>query len=144
MKTQLKFFFTLLFFLLFAYLLRPSHQHLDKLFVVKGISLAAVYKQAVSNYLDKYKKLPDDNDFITDPLFQNIRVNLDNTAVERISVGENGPGTITVHYNSKQVENAPQAIDDQEIILSPNVFGDRITWQCRGTMDKEYLPVACQ
>lgn len=142
MKKQLRFFFILLFFLLFAYILRPSSDYMEKLMVVKGISLAAEYKKAVGEYLAEYKELPTGEDW--QGISPEVRVNLDESAVEKITVGDDGPGTVTIYYSADKLADAPPAINNTRIILTPQVFSGKITWTCRGTMPEEYRPNACQ
>lgn len=142
MKKQLRFFFFLLFVVLFAYLLRPSSEHLDKLYVVRGVSLATDYKKAVSNYLLDNKTLPGREDWET--MAGSVHVDLAESAVDRITVGDDGPGTVTIYYDSSRLADAPPAINNTRVVLTPQVFGDSITWTCRGTMPQEYLPNACQ
>lgn len=142
MKKQLRFFFVLLFVLLFAYLLRPSSEHLDKLYVVKGITLATEHKKAVSNYLLDNKTLPTDKDW--EAMADRVRVNLAESAVDRITVGDNGPGTVTIYYDSSKLAGAPLAINNTRVVLTPQVFGDSITWTCSGTVPEDYLPNACR
>ena len=142
MKKQLRFFFILLFFLLFAYILRPSSDYMEKLFVVKGISLAADYKKAVSDYLADHRELPTGEDWIE--MSPAVQVNLDESAVDRITVGDDGPGTVTIYYSTDKLADAPPAINNTRIILTPQVFSGKITWTCKGTMPEEYRPNACQ
>lgn len=141
MKKQLRFFFLLLFFLLFAYLLRPSSDHLDKLYVVKGITLAADYKKSVAEYLADNNGLPTSDDW--QETGGSVDVDLSDSAVDRITVGDDGPGTVTIYYSASRLAAAPPAIDNTRIVLTPQVMGGEITWTCSGTMPEEFLPTAC-
>jgi hypothetical protein len=72
-----------------------------------------------------------------------IKVDFEKTAVESITVGEDGPGTVTVHFSTNNIESAPPAINNTRIILSPVISDGELIWSCKGAMPEGLLPPAC-
>ena len=105
MKRQLNFLFIILLVIIFAYLLAPDKEYTDRIWVLKGISVAAPYRAAVNEYWQKKQELPDTGDLELEKI--RVRVDLEKTAVDYITVGRDGPGSVTVHYSTKNKKSAP-------------------------------------
>jgi hypothetical protein len=141
MKKQLNFLFIILFIIIFAYLLSPDKEYTDRIWVLKGVALAAPYRAAVNEYWQKKQALPGIDDLELEKIL--VQVNLDLTAVEFIAVGEDGPGTVTVHYSTKDKNSAPAIINNTKIILTPHLSAGKLSWSCKGTMPDIMIPQAC-
>ncbi len=142
MKKQLNFLLVILFIIIIAWLLRPSDEITHKLWVVKGITLTGPYRAAIMEYWQNSQQLPESiDDLALEKIL--VKVDFEKTAVESITVGEDGPGTITVHFSTANVENAPPAINNTRIILSPVISDGGLIWSCKGAMPEELLPPAC-
>ena len=142
MKKQLNFLLVILFIIIVAWLLRPSDEITHKLWVVKGIALTGPYRAAIMEYWQNTQQLPETiNDLTLEKIL--VKVDFEKTAVESITVGEAGPGTITVHFSTINNESAPPEINNTKIILVPALMDDGFTWSCKGTMPQELLPPAC-
>ena len=143
MKKQLNFMFFILFIVILAWLLSPSKSTREKLWVLKGISLAQPYKAAVAEYVSRKQTFPEGNDLEEEKI--RVKVSFDRTAVESILVGEDGPGVISIHYSASRANAAPQEIDNAVIYLTPFLSEDRIRWTCTAAeMPKELTPAVCR
>lgn len=143
MKKQLNFLFVILIIIVLAYLLRPSDELTHRLWVVKGITLTGPYRAAIKEYWQNTQQLPESMDDLAREKIL-VKVEFAKTAVESIMVGENGPGTITVYFSTDNTENAPTAINKTKITLTPSLMDEGFTWNCKGTMPPELLPVPCK
>lgn len=141
MNKTLNFLFIILFIIVLAYLASPDREYTDKLWVLKGVSLAQPYKAAVIEYIQRTGELPGAGDIEQEKIF--VRVDFANTAVETITIGEDKPGLVTVHYSTNGIDSAPVEIDKQKIILSPTLSGNKLSWSCSGTMPVQFIPVIC-
>jgi hypothetical protein len=142
MKKQLNFLFVILFIIIVAWLLRPSDEITHKLWVVKGITLTEPYRAAIMEFWQNTQQLPESIDDLTLEKIL-IKVDFEKTAVESITVGEDGPGTVTVHFSTNNIESAPPAINNTRIILSPVISDGELIWNCKGAMPEGLLPPAC-
>lgn len=143
MKRQLNFLIVILVVIIIAWLLRPSDEMTHRLWIVKGITLTEPYRAAVMEYWQNTQQLPESiDDFNLEKIL--VKVDFGKTAVDSITIGEEGPGTVTVHYSSASSENAPPAIHNTRIVLTPVIMDDGFIWGCRGTMPKELIPIPCQ
>jgi hypothetical protein len=142
MKKQLNFLFVILFIIIVAWLLRPSDEITHKLWVVKGITLTESYRAAIMEFWQNTQQLPESIDDLTLEKIL-IKVDFEKTAVESITVGEDGPGTVTVHFSTNNIESAPPAINNTRIILSPVISDGELIWSCKGAMPEGLLPPAC-
>jgi hypothetical protein len=142
MKKQFNFLLVILIIIVLAYLLRPPDEMTHRLWVVKGITLTEPYRAAVMEYWQNTQQLPVSiDDLGLEKIL--VRVDFDKTAVASITVGENGPGTVTVHYSTAHAEKAPPAIHNTRIILVPVLMDEGFAWGCKGTLPRELLPVPC-
>jgi hypothetical protein len=141
-KKQLNFLFIILFVIIFAYMLAPDKEYTNKIWVLKGISVAAPYRAAVQEYWQNRKSLPGTGDLELEKI--RVQVNLDRTAVQSVVIGEDGPGTVTVHYSTRDKKSAPAGINNTKIILTPVLSGNKLIWSCVGTMPAEIIPQACK
>ena len=142
MKRQLNFLFIILFVIIFAYLLAPDKEYTDRIWVLKGISVAAPYRAAVNEYWQKKQELPDADDLELEKI--RVRVNLEKTAVDSITVGKDGPGSVTVHYSTKNVKSAPAELNNTSIILAPNPALNKLVWTCKASMPDAMIPQVCK
>lgn len=142
MKKILNFLFIILIIVVFAYLLSPDREYTSKLWVLKGISLAQPYRAAVIEYVQKTGVLPGPDDIEREKIF--VRVDLENTAVKIITIGEENPGAVTIYYSTAGLDSAPSEINNHKIILSPSLTGNKLTWSCKGTMPADFIPVLCK
>ena len=82
----------------------------DKLWVLKGISLAQPYKAAVAEYVSRTQAFPGKDDLAKERI--TVKVGFDRTAVDSITVGEDGPGVISIHFSANRTDGAPPDIDN--------------------------------
>ena len=143
MKKQLNFLFVILIIIVLAYLLRPSDELTHRLWVVKGITLTAPYRAAIMEYWQNTQQLPESMDDLTLGKIL-VKVDFEKTAVESIVIGNDGPGTITVYFSATTSENAPPAINNTKIVLTPVLMDEGFVWSCQGTMPQELLPAPCR
>ena len=141
MKRQLNFLFIILFVIIFAYLLAPDKEYTDRIWVLKGISVAAPYRAAVNEYWRNKKVLPGTGDLDLEKIL--VRADFENTAVASITVGKDGPGSVTVYFSTKNSKSIPAELDDTSIILTPNPAAGKLVWSCRGTMPDILVPQVC-
>ncbi|HEY5702189.1 MAG TPA: pilin [Gammaproteobacteria bacterium] len=142
MKKQLNFMFFILVIVILAWLFSPSKTTRDKIWVLKGISLAQPHKAAIAEYYERNQRFPGADDLEEDRIFVNVEYS--RTAVDSIDVGKKGPGVITITYSTDKVEGAPEALDNKHVFLSPFIIENRIEWSCDTDMVLEITPVACQ
>ena len=115
---------------------------MDKMSVVKGITLAADFKTWVSQYYRKNRKLPDSSSWTESGT--SINPDFSETAISMITVGDNGPGTVTIYFRATAEDPYPVDIDGTWIVLTPDIFSNKIEWRCGGTVPEIYKPNACQ
>lgn len=142
MKKTLNFLFIMLFIIVIAYLFSPDKEYKNKLWTLKGISLAQPYKAAVIEYVQKTNALPGAGDLEHEKI--HVQVDLNSSPVKTITVGENGPGTVTVHYSTAGIESAPAELDNSTIILTPDLTENKLMWSCRGEMPSAFIPRNCK
>lgn len=142
MKKTLNFLFVVLFIIVFAYLFIPDKQYTNKLWAVKGISLAQPYKAAVIEYVMKTRSLPGPGDLEHAKI--QVKVNFNNTPVKNITIGERGPGTVTVYFFDSGIESAPAEINNRTITLVPSLIENKLSWSCASTLPVEFVPRACK
>lgn len=142
MKKILKYLFVILFVIIFAWLLVPDKEYTGKIWTVKGMSLAQPYQAAVIEYWRRTGALPMPGDLAHEKIL--IKVEFDKTTVKSITVGEEGPGTVTVHYFTTGIDSAPAAIDNRTITLAPDLTDNKLTWSCRSTLPDEFTPRKCR
>ena len=142
MKKILKYLFVILFIIILAYLFVPDKEYTSKVWVLKGISLAQPYQAAVIEYWRRTGALPMPGDLAHEKIL--VKVDFDKTAVKSITIGEEGPGTVTVHYFTTGIDSAPAAIDNRTITLTPGLADNKLAWTCQGTMPDEFIPRRCK
>jgi hypothetical protein len=109
--------------------------------VLQGLSHAIKYKSAVLVYWKENKTLPDAELWAK----QNKKVESDfsKSLVERIEIGVDVPGSVTVSFMNKDSIQLEKNINGTKIILIPEPKGERLAWSCIGTMPQEYMPKKC-
>jgi type IV pilus assembly protein PilA len=116
----------------------PAYQnYLIRAQVTEGVNLADGAKAAVWDYISSYGTFPPSNQSAGLPSPSSI------SGQYVSSVNVTG-GKITVSYASPK---ANQAIQNQQLVLSPTAGSGSITWTCSGadtTLDSKYLPSACR
>jgi len=142
MKRQLNFLFIILFIIMLAYLLAPDKEYTDRIRVLKGIAVAAPYRAAVNEYWRIKQVLPEPGDLELEKI--RVRVNLEKTAVDSITVGKDRPGSVTVFYSTKNLESAPAGLNNTRIILTPVPVTNKLVWSCKGTMPDAIIPQICK
>ena len=113
----------------------------DQAKVLQGLSMAISFKAAVGNYWDKNKTLPSNVDWNNEN--PGVVVDLSQTIVNSIQVGEDGPGVISVLYGARPGLESPTEIDGKKINLIPGVQDGRLIWACEGTITTNLLPKNC-
>ena len=110
--------------------------------VLQGLSHAIKYKSAVLAYWKEKKVLPDAEVWAK----QGIKVESDisKTLVEKIEIGVDAPGSVTVSFMNKEHIKLEKNIDGTKIILIPEPKGERLLWSCIGTMPQEVMPKKCK
>jgi len=142
MKRQLNFLFIILFVIIFAYLLAPDKEYTDRIWVLKGISVAAPYRAAVNEYWQKKQELPEPGDLELEKM--RVQVDFEKTAVDSITIGKDGPGSVTVYYSTKNMNSAPVELNNTRIILKPGPAINKLVWSCEGTMPEAMIPKVCK
>lgn len=142
MTRLFNFLFVILVVIVFAYLLAPDKEYTNRIWVQKGISVTAPYRAAVEEYWRKKQVLPGTGDLELEKIL--VRADIEKTAVDSITVGKNGPGSITVHYSIKDHKSVPEELNNTEIILVPVPTADKLVWTCKGTMPESMIPQVCK
>jgi pilin len=114
----------------------------DQAKVLQGLSQSIQYKRAVIKYWKEKKSLPDAETWLKEG--KKIEIDISKSLVKSIEVGIDAPGAVTVHFTNKETITLEKDIDGTNIILIPEIKGERLVWSCKGTMHKEYLPSKCQ
>jgi hypothetical protein len=113
----------------------------DQARVLQGLSSAIAYKTAISNYWAQKGRLPSYNDWIQEK--PEVSVDISQTIVKSIQVGEDGPGVISVLYTAKPGLDSPAGIDGKKINLIPRIQAAKLVWDCKGTLALDLLPARC-
>ena len=142
MKRQLNFLFIILFVIVFAYLLAPDREYTDRIWVLKGITVTAPYRAAINEYWGIKQVLPGTGDLELEKIL--VRADIEKTAVNSITVGKDGPGSITIHYSAKNMNSVPAELNNTRIILVPKPVADKLVWSCKGTMPVSMIPKICK
>ena len=141
MKSMLGILVVVVVFLSWKFVFSPEKlEFTDRAKVLQGLLLAADYKQAVKEYWQREGKFPQQGNRVAD----SVSVDTGDSIVGAIRVGEHGPGVISVHYVYKPEHDTPEGVAGARIMLVPEAFGDKLHWQCRGTVPEKYLPRTCQ
>ena len=113
----------------------------DSAKVLQGLSMAIPYKLAVLDYWKTHKVLPDADAWQKQG--KQPKVDISKSLVSHIDVGVDGPGAISVFFTNKDNISVAKDINGEKIVLNPAAGGERLSWSCTGTIDKEYLPNKC-
>jgi len=113
----------------------------DQARVLQGLSSALAYKTAVIKYWNQNGKLPDHSDWLQ--ANTQVSVDLGQTIVRAIEVGNDGPGVISVHYTARPGLDSPALVEGKKINLIPAVRDRRLDWVCLGNIDVSLLPRQC-
>lgn len=114
----------------------------DSVKVLQGLSMALKYKMAIKDYWKATGSLPDAEAWLKSG--KKIEVDLSKSLVKSIEVGVDGAGVISVYFTNKDTTKVEKEIDGTKVMLIPEPKGERLTWGCKGTLEKEYLPTKCQ
>lgn len=114
----------------------------DSAKVLQGLSMALKYKMAIKDYWKVTGSLPDAEAW--EKSGKKIEVDLSRTLVNNIEVGADGVGVISVYFTNKETIKVEKEIDGTKVMLIPEPKGERLTWSCKGSLEKEYLPAKCQ
>jgi pilin len=117
-------------------------EYTDPAKVLQSLSKAIKYKNAVYAFWKEKNVLPDLE--IWNKEGKQVDVDISQSLVNSINVGEDGPGVITVYFTNKETIPLEKDIEGKKIILVPKVNGERLIWSCKGTMYQEYMPKKCQ
>jgi hypothetical protein len=110
--------------------------------VLHGVSLAVDHKKAVNKYWKEKGSLPDAKGW--QEAGMKVTVDLGNSLVQSINVGEDGPGTISVIYTNSRNLDIPATVNGKKMILTPTIQGDKLVWSCKGTIPVDLLPAPCR
>ena len=114
----------------------------DKMKVLKGLILAKSYKEAVGKYWQEKQLFPNEEQWTDDgPM---LDVDLGNSIVSTIKVGDKAPGSITVYYSNARDQNLDPGISGKSLSLTPYVHNGVIEWSCKGNVPVEFLPRPCR
>lgn len=141
MKGSLVFLILVILFLGWKFVLSPGKlEFTDRAKVLQGLSLALDHKEAVRDYWKANGVLPGARDWNDNT----AAVDISQSIVGSIRVGETGPGVISVHYAAKPEFEIPDTITGTRIDLVPVTRDDDLVWQCEGTVPEDYLPNRCR
>ena len=116
--------------ILITFAVPAYNDYTKRTYAAEGIALASAPKMAIAEYYREHKKLPATNRAAGLPAPNTIM----SGAVSSIEINH---GNITVQYNGK--------LDYGTIILTPEIFGGSIQWQCtQGTLKSSYRPISCR
>ncbi|MGY8813832.1 MAG: pilin [Gammaproteobacteria bacterium] len=113
----------------------------DQAKVLQGLSSAISHKMAIANYWETNASLPNHEDWLKES--PGVIVDISQTIVNKIQVGLDGPGVISVYYGAKPGLESPSEIDGKKINLIPKVEEDKLVWTCIGTFVANLLPRNC-
>lgn len=130
-------------FLIWKFVLFPEKlDFTDKVKVLQGLTLAKSHKQAVLKYWQEY------NTFPTKQQWQEsgpeMNVNLGNSIVSKIIVGEEFPGSISVYYSNARAPGLSAGISGKFLTLKPYLYDGKVDWSCKGNVAEEFLPRVCR
>lgn len=141
MKGSLVFLTLVILFLGWKFVLSPGQlDFTDRAKVLQGLSLALDHKEAVRDYWKVNDALPDAQDWDD----QSVSVDISQSIVGSIRVGEHGPGSISVYYAAKPEFEIPEAVTGTRIDLVPEFRDGEQVWHCEGTVPEDYLPNKCR
>lgn len=109
--------------------------------VLQGLSHAIKYKSAVRIYWKENKVLPDAESWLKEG--KKVVSDISKSLVEKIEIGVDAPGSVTVFFTSKEHIKLEKNIDGTKIILIPEPKGEKLSWSCTGTLPQEYMPKKC-
>lgn len=113
----------------------------DQAKVLQGLSSAIAYKTAVLKFWTDKGALPGNDEWDNEK--PEVVVDISQTIVSSIQVGEDGPGVISVHYTAKPGLDAPGDIEGKKINLIPSAREGKLDWTCLGTLPARLLPRNC-
>ena len=113
----------------------------DQAKVLQGLSSAIAYKTAITKFWTTKGALPSNEDWINEK--PGVVVDLTQTIVKSIQVGQDGPGVISVFYTVKPGLESPAEIEGKKINLFPNTQDGKLVWTCFGTLPVNLLPRRC-
>lgn len=143
MNRSLNFLITILVIIILAYVFAPeTDNYRQKLKVVRGIQAAEAHRAAVSEFWERTGRLPRADELGKEKIL--IETSPDQEVVEAIRVGEDEPGTVTIHYKKVDLPETPTAQDGNRVVLIPEITNGQLTWTCWGTLASESLPRVCR
>ena len=113
----------------------------DQAKVLQGLSSAITYRTAIGKYWTAKSTLPSNEDWVNEK--PGVVVDLTQTIVKSIQVGQDGPGVISVFYTTKPGLESPAEIEGEKINLIPNAQDGKLIWTCFGTLPVNLLPRRC-
>jgi len=129
--------------LLWKFVLFPEKlDFTDKMKVMQGLVMAATYKQAIAEYWQKNKTLPNAEQWISEE--SKVKVDTGKSIVESIKVAEVVPGSITIYYSNARDQSIDPEINAPTLSLTPKVQSGKLQWSCRATVPARYLPASCR
>ena len=130
-------------FLLWKFVLFPEKlDFTDKMKVLQGLTLAKSHKQAVLKFWQDKKVFPSQEQWLNEG--PEMNVNLGNSIVSDIRVGEKTPGSITVYYSNARDPNLSPQISGKSLTLKPYEYNGKLEWSCKGNVPEEFLPKPCR
>ena len=73
-----------------------------------------------------------------------VDVDISKSLVDRIGVGEEAAGAISVYFVNKPHIQVAANINGSKIVLKPIIINDKFDWVCSGTLEAALLPKPCQ
>ncbi len=114
----------------------------DKMKVLKGLILAKSYKEAVGKYWQEKQMFPNEEQWTGDG--PKLDVDLGNSIVSSIKVGEKAPGIITIYYSNSRDPDLAQGISGKSLSWTPYIYNGVLEWSCKGDVPVEFLPRPCR
>ena len=114
----------------------------DKMKVLQGLFLAKSYKDAVGIYWQEKQMFPNEEQWTSDG--PKVDVDLGNSIVSAIKVGEKAPGSITIYYSNARDHNLDPEISGKSLSWTPYIYNGVLEWSCKGDVSVEFLPRPCR
>lgn len=114
----------------------------DQAKVLQGVSLSIKYKAAVTKYWREQGKLPDAA--MWKNMYKDKEVDVSKSLVDKIEVGVEGPGVISIYFLNKETNKIEKDINGKIVILKPFVMDKKLDWLCTGNLQQDLLPKRCK
>jgi len=143
MNRSLNFLIIILVIIILAYLFAPETDNYRlKLKVVRGIQAAEAHRAAVSEFWERTGRLPEADELEKEKIM--IKTSPDRDVVDAIRLGEDEPGTVTIHYKETGMPETLSEEGNIRIVLAPELINGKLVWTCRGTLPSDSMPRVCR